>query len=79
MVEKLLQDKNMKIEVTDKAKEFLLERGYDVTYGARPLKRTIQRYVLNPLSTELLLNKFENGDTILVDVGADGKPVFKKK
>ncbi len=77
-VEKLLKEKSIEIEFTGKAKEFLLERGYDVAYGARPLKRTIQKYVLNPLSTELLLNNFESGDTIVVDSVGKGKLEFKK-
>ncbi len=77
-VEKLLQSKNIKLVYTKKAKEFLLDRGYDVAYGARPLKRTIQKYVLNPLSTELLLNKFENGDTITIDYNGNDKLEFNK-
>ncbi len=77
-VELLLQNKNIKIEFTEKAKHFLLDRGYDVTYGARPLKRTIQKYVLNPLSTELLLNKFETGDTITIDYNGNDKLEFNK-
>lgn len=77
-VEKLLSDKNIKIEFTPDAKEFLLDRGYDVSYGARPLKRTIQKCVLNPLSTELLLNKFEHGDTITVEYNGKDKLEFKK-
>jgi ATP-dependent Clp protease ATP-binding subunit ClpB len=77
-VERLLQEKNIKMRVTEKAKEFLLERGYDVTYGARPLKRTIQRFVLNPLSTEILLNNFESGDTIIVDFNSGDKLEFHK-
>ncbi len=77
-VEKLLQDKNIKINFSETAKGFLLDRGYDVAYGARPLKRTIQRYVLNPLSTELLLNKFKNGDSVSVDYIGSDKLEFKK-
>jgi ATP-dependent Clp protease ATP-binding subunit ClpB len=77
-VEKLLSEKNIKIEFTSDAKEFLLDRGYDVSYGARPLKRTIQKCVLNPLSTELLLNKFEQGDTITVEYNGKDKLEFKK-
>ncbi len=77
-VELLLQNKNIKIEFTEKAKHFLLDRGYDVAYGARPLKRTIQKYVLNPLSTELLLNKFETGDTITIDYNGNDKLEFNK-
>ncbi|MDA3860566.1 MAG: ATP-dependent chaperone ClpB [Melioribacteraceae bacterium] len=77
-VAKLLQDKNIKIEFGDKAKEFLLERGYDLSYGARPLKRTIQKCVLNPLSTELLLNNIESGDRVFVDYNGKEKLEFKK-
>ncbi|NOX65676.1 MAG: ATP-dependent chaperone ClpB [Chlorobi bacterium] len=78
-VEKLLADKNIKMEVSKPAKEFLIETGYDVSYGARPLKRTIQKYLINPLSTELLVGEFASGDTIHVDYSGDGKLSFKKK
>jgi ATP-dependent Clp protease ATP-binding subunit ClpB len=63
---KMLAGKNITLEVDDDAKDFLLQHGYDATYGARPLKRTIQRFLINPLSTELLMNKFEPGDSIIV-------------
>ncbi|NOX65881.1 MAG: hypothetical protein GXO85_08795, partial [Chlorobi bacterium] len=61
------------------AKEFLIETGYDVSYGARPLKRTIQKYLINPLSTELLVGEFVSGDTIYIDYSGEGKLSFKKK
>jgi ATP-dependent Clp protease ATP-binding subunit ClpC len=61
----------MGLQVTEEAKRFLVERGTDLQYGARPLKRAIQRYVENPLSSELLRGTFGPGDTILVDAGAD--------
>ncbi len=76
-VEKLLKNKNIWIEFTDNAKNFLLERGYDLSFGARPLKRTIQKCVLNPLSTELLLNNIESGETVLVDYNGTEKLEFK--
>ena len=57
-VGKMLAEKNMQIEIKDEVKEFLLSMGSDITYGARPLKRTIQRHLINPLSTELLMNNF---------------------
>ncbi len=78
-VEKLLADKNIKMEVSKPAKEFLIETGYDVSYGARPLKRTIQKYLINPLSTELLVGEFVSGDTIYIDYSGEGKLSFKKK
>jgi len=74
----LLHEKNMEIEFTANAKEFLLEKGFDATYGARPMKRAIQKCVLNRLSTELLLNNFESGDTILVDYKGNHKLEFTK-
>jgi len=74
----LLHEKNMKIEFTANAKEFLLEKGFDATYGARPMKRAIQKFVLNRLSTELLLNNFESGDTISVDYKGNHKLEFTK-
>ncbi len=70
-VDAMLKDKNLKLEVDDSVKEFLLKTGYDVTFGARPLKRTIQRYLINPLATELLMGKFEPGDTIKATLDGD--------
>ncbi len=70
-VDSMLKDKNIHLEVDDSVKEFLLKTGYDVTFGARPLKRTIQRYVVNPLATELLMGKFEPGDTIKATMDGD--------
>ena len=78
-VEKMLAEKNIGFSVEDDAKELLLQRGYDVTYGARPLKRNIQKFIINPLSAELLMNKFESGNTIIVHSSDEGKFVFLKK
>lgn len=55
------------IELTDKAKDFLAERGYDAQYGARPLQRAIQKYLEDPLAEEILNSTIKNGDTIQVD------------
>ncbi len=77
-VGKMLEDKNISLEIENDAKDFLLHHGYDVTYGARPLKRTIQKYLINPLSAELLAGKFEAGDTILVENPGTGRLGFKK-
>ncbi|MCL4549515.1 MAG: ATP-dependent chaperone ClpB [Bacteroidetes bacterium] len=78
-VGKMLSDKNISLEIEDDAKDFLLQHGYDVTYGARPLKRTIQKYLINPLSAELLAGRFEAGDTILVSSPGAGKLQFQKR
>lgn len=75
----MLAEKGLLFEVEEDVKDFLIEHGYDVTYGARPLKRTIQKYLINPLSTELLMNKFESGDTVVVRYPGVGKLVFEKK
>ncbi len=77
-VQNLLLEKNLTISVDDEVKNFILQVGYDVTFGARPLKRTIQRFLINPLSTELLMNNFSPGDRITVVYEGDGKIKFKK-
>ncbi len=62
-----LEDKHIVIHLTDRAKEWLAEVGYDPIYGARPLKRCIQRYIEDPLAIKLLEGTFQEGDHILVD------------
>jgi ATP-dependent Clp protease ATP-binding subunit ClpB len=68
---KLLADKRLTLELTDAAREFLAERGYDPTYGARPLKRAVQKYMLDPLALKVLGGEFVPGDHLLADKGAD--------
>jgi ATP-dependent Clp protease ATP-binding subunit ClpB len=75
-VQKMLDQKEITINVSDEARDWLAKLGYDVTFGARPLKRTIQKYLVNPLSQELLMDKFHDGDTIDVSVGENGKLEF---
>jgi ATP-dependent Clp protease ATP-binding subunit ClpC len=70
-LQKRLADRKLGIEITEKAKAWLTEVGYDPTYGARPLRRAIERYVENPLSSKLLQGEFSPGDTIIVERGAD--------
>ncbi len=77
-VEGMLKAKELTLEVSEEAKDWLTNLGYDVTFGARPLKRTIQKYLINPLSQELLMDKFTGGDTIKVAVGEKGKLEFSK-
>ncbi len=76
-MKKYLKDKKIDIVLTDAAKEYLAEVGYDPVYGARPLKRVIQKEVLNPLAKYLLEGKYEEGDVVEVDY-RDGKIVFEK-
>jgi ATP-dependent Clp protease ATP-binding subunit ClpB len=72
-----LAERGLSLELTDSAKELLAEAGWDPTYGARPLKRAIQRMVENPLALRLLEGEFEEGDTVRVDA-RDGELVFEK-
>ena len=67
-----LADRKLGVELTQEAKSWLAEVGYDPMYGARPLRRAIERYVENPLSTKLLRGEFSPGDTIIIDRGDDG-------
>ena len=60
------------LEVTDGAKEYLIEKGYDEKYGARPLRRTIQNLLEDKLAEEILDGRVREGDTVVVDAGADG-------
>ncbi len=66
-VAKLLQDKGYRLEVTESAREFLAETGYDPDFGARPLKRAIQRDLQDPLALKILAGEFHEGDTIQVE------------
>jgi ATP-dependent Clp protease ATP-binding subunit ClpB len=70
-----LAERGLGLELTDAAKEQLVEAGWDPTYGARPLKRAIQRLIENPLALRLLEGEFGEGDTVLVDA-EDGELVF---
>mgnify|MGYP001296028930 CR=1 FL=1 len=67
-VTKQLAEKEIKLEVTDVAKDFLGEKGYDEVFGARPLRRVIQDMVEDKLSEDLLRGEFESGDTVVVDL-----------
>jgi len=67
-----LAEKDISLVLTEAAAEFLAGEGYDPVYGARPLKRAIQRYVENPLSLEILKGNVKDGDTVVVDTTGDG-------
>ena len=71
-VQSRLGDEELTLRLTDAATEFLVKNGYDVSYGARPLKRAIQRWIEDPLSEKILLAEFSRGDEIEVDVSGDG-------
>lgn len=67
-----LMERKLSIELTEGAKTWLAETGYDSIYGARPLRRAIERYLENPLSTKLLQGDFKDGDTIIISHNKDG-------
>jgi ATP-dependent Clp protease ATP-binding subunit ClpC len=75
-VEEQLKSKDVEIELTDDAKTLLAQKGYDKALGARPLRRTIQQMVEDPLAEKLLYKEFRAGETIIVDV-RDGEVVFE--
>ena len=68
---KLLADQEIELDITEEAKEFLATRGFNPVYGARPLKRVIRQMVENPLSKQILEQKFKRGDRIIIDVDND--------
>ena len=72
-----LAERKLSLELTDAAKEVLAEAGWDPAYGARPLKRALQRLVENPLAQRLLEGEFAEGDTIRVDA-QNGELVFER-
>jgi len=76
---KRLQEKKIDIELSQEAKKLLAERGYDPIYGARPLKRTIQQDIQNPLALKILEGKYKEGDTVKVNVNKKKEFVFLKK
>ena len=71
-LQKRLAERKLGIELTEEAKSWLAKEGYDPTFGARPLRRVIERSVENPLSAKLLRGEFKEGDTIKVNIGKDG-------
>ncbi|MFM7365840.1 MAG: ATP-dependent chaperone ClpB [Cuspidothrix sp.] len=77
-VENLLKEQKISFEISPAACNHLVEAGYDPVYGARPLKRSIQREVENPLATKLLENTFVSGDTVIIDMGETGLTFSKK-
>jgi ATP-dependent Clp protease ATP-binding subunit ClpB len=77
-MKKYIKEKNIDIQLTDKAKEYFAEIGFDPVYGARPLKRALQREILNPLSMKLLDRTFKDGDMVEVDFEGN-KIIFKRE
>ena len=78
-LETRLADRHVTLKVTDKAREYLAREGYDPAYGARPLKRTLQRKIQDPLALMLLDGKFAEGDTVLVDLSIEKEGLVIRK
>ena len=75
-----LNEHGLQVELTEAAREWLAKEGYDPSFGARPLKRALQKYVESPLSIALLSGEYSSGDTVLVDLNEEGSEIiFKKK
>ena len=74
-----LGEHGVTIELTDSARTWLAEEGYDPAFGARPLRRTLQKQVESPLSVKLLRGEFQENDIIIVDYNEDEGLVFVKK
>ncbi|HLT24601.1 MAG TPA: type VI secretion system ATPase TssH, partial [Ignavibacteria bacterium] len=77
-VEKMLKHNNMSMEVDTDVKDWLGKLGFDIQFGARPLKRTIQKYITNPLSEKLLNGEFLPGDSIHARMKGEGQIEFEK-
>ena len=71
MVDKVrqrLSERSISIELTERAKDWLVEEGFDPVYGARPLRRAVERHIENVVAKRILAGEYEDGDAILVDV-----------
>ncbi|MEE9910276.1 MAG: ATP-dependent chaperone ClpB [Deltaproteobacteria bacterium] len=77
-IDKRLKERKLSIELTDAAKKYIAEQGYSPVYGARPLKRSLQRFVLDPLAMDILSGKFAEGDHITIGV-SKGAITFSKR
>ncbi|HZV12832.1 MAG TPA: AAA family ATPase, partial [Candidatus Kapabacteria bacterium] len=79
VAQRLEENNDVHLTIEDDAKDWLAKLGYDITYGARPLKRTIQKYITNPLSEKILAGEFLRGDNVLVKVDDNGGILFSKE
>ncbi|MEB3230482.1 MAG: AAA family ATPase [Leptolyngbyaceae bacterium] len=77
-IRRLLADQKLDVDITPEAQTYLAEVGYDPVYGARPLKRAIQREIENPLATKILEDAFHEGDTVIIDTG-EGRLKFERR
>jgi len=78
LIDKRLAERKLSLELTDAAKKYIAEEGYSPVYGARPLKRSLQKLILDPLARDILAGKFSEGDRIVVGV-SKGEITFSKR
>ena len=78
LIQKRLQERKMSLELTEKTKKYIAKTGYSPVYGARPLKRALQKMILDDLSMQILEGNFADGDHILADITKNGDIHFKK-
>src|SRR5918999_2130879 len=74
-----LAERKLTLELSETAREWLVTNGFDAEYGARPLKRLIQRQVENPLAKQVLAGEYQEGDAVLVDVSEDDSLTFTRR
>src|SRR5207302_9163958 len=74
-----LTDKGIRVQLSEAARRALVKEGYDPTYGARPLRRVVQRRIENPLAKRVLAGELEPGDTVAVDVTEGGEYTFARE
>ncbi|MGP8153313.1 MAG: ATP-dependent chaperone ClpB [Smithella sp.] len=79
LIDKRLGERKLSIELTERAKKYIAEKGYNPVYGARPLKRSLQKLILDPLAMEILEGTFTEGDKILIDLSKKGEISLTKK
>jgi ATP-dependent Clp protease ATP-binding subunit ClpB len=79
LIQKRLDERKLVIELTEKAKHYIAREGYSPVYGARPLKRALQKFLLDPLALKILDGTFKEGDEIKVDLSKKDEIVFEKK
>jgi len=77
-VQELLSENGLSVQLTDNARKWLAKEGYDPAFGARPLRRALQRHVESELSVMLLQGKFQEGDTVIVDFVEDEGVQFER-
>jgi ATP-dependent Clp protease ATP-binding subunit ClpC len=78
-VQARLKNKEISLKISPKVKKMLAEKGYDITFGARPLKRIIQNMILDELALEIIEGKIKGGDDVLIDLGIKDKVMMKVK